>query len=194
MGPVAQRLLPIARLIGQHLAHQIPAHQSLARPRLGHQTRIIEILRRQHPLHRSAGPQPADQRSRVDRFDGHDPGGPQIFAQTLLRAKVALHPAVFPHDKPRQLGPPTFHVLGIHAVVADLRIGHRHNLPAITRIGENLLISRHRGIKTNFAVHLPGCADRNARVDSTILQCEFCGGRHGNQRSATKASSPSKAH
>ncbi len=174
MRPGAQRLLPIARLIGEHLADQVAADQPLAGSRLGDQARIVEIDGREDALHRPAGPQPPHQSPRVDRFNGDDAGRLQIFGQAALGAKIALHAAVLADDEAGQLRPPALDVLGIDAVVADLRVGHRHDLAAIARIGEDLLVAGHRGVEADFAVDFAIGADRGAGVDGAIFERQFC--------------------
>ena len=42
--------------------------------------------------------------------------------------------------------------LGIHPVVADQRVGHRHNLTSIGGVGQHFLISGHAGIEHDFAM------------------------------------------
>ncbi len=173
MRPHAQRLLPILRLIRQYLAYQIAADKAFARAGLGDEARIVQIDRRQHALHRPARSQPTHERPGVDRFDGHDARAAQIVGEALFRAKITLHAAVLADHKASQLRPPAFHVLGVDAVIADLRVGHRDDLTTVTRIGEDLLVAGHRRVEANFAVDFAIGANRGAGVDGAIFECKF---------------------
>jgi hypothetical protein len=53
-------------------------------------------------------------------------------------------------DEAGHLGFPRFHILGIHAIIADLRVGHADDLPFVRRVREDLLITAHRGIEDDL--------------------------------------------
>ena len=97
----------------------------------------------------------------------------QIFFERAVRAKIAGHAAALAHDKAGQMRPAAFHVLGVDAVVADFRIGHRDDLTAVARIGQDLLISGHRGVEANFAVDFSLRAKRSAGKNGAVFQGEF---------------------
>ena len=53
-------------------------------------------------------------------------------------------------------------VLGADAVVADVRIGQRDDLPAVARVGQDFLVAGQRGVEHHLADGVPGGADRDA--------------------------------
>ena len=55
------------------------------------------------------------------------------------------------YDEPSHKGFSGLVKFGIHAVVADQRIGHGDNLPGIRRIRQHFLISGHAGVEHHFA-------------------------------------------
>ena len=89
-----------------------------------------------------------------------DAGLAEIVVQRALGAEVARPAAPLADDEPGQIGPAALDVLGVDAVVADLGIGHGDDLPAIRRVGEDLLIPGHRRVEADLAVDLPLGAER----------------------------------
>ena len=67
------------------------------------------------------------------------------------RAPVADDGRQFLDDETAHVDGGAFIVERVHTVVADLRNGHRHDLPAIGRVREHFLITGHRGIETRLA-------------------------------------------
>ena len=59
----------------------------------------------------------------------------------------------------------TFLIERVDAVVSDQRIRHRHDLPAIRRIGQNFLITGHRSVEANLT---DACAGRAKRFPLEI--------------------------
>src|SRR5574343_641935 len=73
-------------------------------------------------------------------------------------------------------------VLGIDAVVADVRIRESHDLPAIARVSEDFLVAGDGGVEHHFADGLAGGADRGADKDRAVCEREdgLCwDGKHG---------------
>jgi hypothetical protein len=68
----------------------------------------------------------------------------------------------------------TFLIERIRSIIADERIGHRHDLPAIRRIGQHLLIAGHGSIETNLADARFGSAKGFALENPSIFQGENC--------------------
>ena len=87
------------------------------------------------------------------------------------------------------------HVFVVDAGIADVREGERHDLAGVGRIGQDLLVSGHRGVEAELSGHLPLQADplstkypavrqnENARVPGRstlhllyLLHLEHCGG------------------
>jgi hypothetical protein len=61
-----------------------------------------------------------------------------------------------------------FFVIGIRAGVSDMRIGEADDLPGVTRVGENFLVTGEAGIENDFATaagfRSGGTACENASV------------------------------
>ena len=51
-------------------------------------------------------------------------------------------------------------VFGVDAVVADVRIRQGDDLAAVARVGEDFLVTGHRGVEHHFAGRVAGGADR----------------------------------
>ena len=81
-------------------------------------------------------------------------------------------------DEAGQVRPPALDVLGIDAVVADLRVGHRDDLAAVAGIGEDLLVAGHRRVEADFAVDFAIGADRSAGEDGAVFEGKFGGCGH----------------
>ncbi len=116
-------------------------------------------------------------RARVSiAFDRHDAvrlrgsrsGSPR--ERKLLRVRLCSRTT-----KPARCGFAALDVLGVDAVVADLRVGHRDDLAAIAGIGEDLLVAGHRGVEADLAVDFARGAERGAGEDGSVFQSEFCG-------------------
>ena len=71
-----------------------------------------------------------------------------------------------------------FDVFGVDAVVADLGVGHRDDLTAVARIGEDFLIAGHRRVEADFAVDFACGAERGSGEDRAVFQGKLCGFGH----------------
>ena len=58
----------------------------------------------------------------------------------------------------------------VDPVVSDQRIRHRHDLPAIRRIGQHFLVTGHRGIEANLTDACSGRAKRFALEISAVFE------------------------
>src|SRR4051794_41019505 len=67
-----------------------------------------------------------------------------------------------------------FRIRRIDSVIADERISHGDDLSAIRRIGQNLLVSRHRGIEANLSHPRARCAKGSAFEASAIFESKDC--------------------
>ena len=97
------------------------------------------------------------------------PCSDQVVVQRAGGAKIARHTTVLTHDEASQMWAAALHILLVDAVVANLRVGHRDNLTAITWIGQNLLITGHGSVEDDFAIHLTGGTERCACKYSSVL-------------------------
>ena len=96
----------------------------------------------------------------------------KISLERLLRTPTARRVGQFLDDKAAHVGLGAFLVERIRAVVPDVRVSHRHDLPAIRRIGQDLLITGHRGVEANFADARAGGAKGFAFESSAVFESE----------------------
>src|SRR2546422_7300051 len=73
------------------------------------------------------------------------------------RAKVRSDRRALADDEPVHPRLPRLDILSVDPAVADQRVRHRHDLPAVRRICQDLLVTRHRGVEDHLA---PGLAER----------------------------------
>ena len=71
-----------------------------------------------------------------------------------------------------------FPVLGVDAVVADLRVGHRHDLTVIARVGQDLLVAGHARVEDDLAVDFAPGAEGPAREHRAVFERQFRGVHH----------------
>ncbi len=90
------------------------------------------------------------ERAGVDALDAEDAVAGEVFGERLAGAPVGRDLAEFADDEGADVRPGGFGVLRVDPVVADLRVGHRDDLAAVGGIGDDLLVSGHRGVETNF--------------------------------------------
>ena len=109
----------------------------------------------------------------IDPVDRHNPPLLQVYPEIFAGAEIAANTAIFSNNKTGQMGPFTFPVLLVDSIVSDLGICHRDNLTTITRIGKDLLITGHRGVKTDLTIDFSFRTERLARKDRTVLEHEF---------------------
>src|SRR5207248_7262340 len=65
-------------------------------------------------------------------------------------------------------------ILSVDTVVADQRIGHGDDLPFVRRVGQNLLVPSHRGIKANLAAGGGARAECFTAEQRTIFESQNC--------------------
>ena len=93
-----------------------------------------------------------------------------------------------------------FDVLGVHAGVADVRIGQRDDLPAVRGIGEDFLVAGHRGVEHHLADGGAVRADGTAAKDRPVGKDQhggfevshFCSAREKRESRGTKPCRPSR--
>ena len=69
-----------------------------------------------------------------------------------------------------------FDVLGVDAVVADVRIRERHDLPTVARVGEDFLVAGDGGVEHHFADRGAGGTDGIADKDRAVCERQDGGG------------------
>ena len=110
---------------------------------------------------RAAAAAIADEAGEAARVHFADAGDVAVFQHLRQRARVAevggLIVVIAHHQAGGQRRAALEVVVG-DAVVADHRVGHHHDLKGIGRVGDDLLIADHGGVKHHFAHALAGVA------------------------------------
>ena len=110
---------------------------------------------------RAAGAQQPGQPARVDAGDRRP--CPRAAGSRRARRSLRKFDARARHvldDQPGGEDLRRLDVFRVDAVVADVRIRQRDDLPAVARIGEDFLVAGQRGVEHHLADRLAGGADR----------------------------------
>src|SRR5215467_3854024 len=94
----------------------------------------------------------------------------QVFVDRHRGSPVGADLRHLAHDEALDERAARFDVFHVHAIIPDLRIGHRHNLPGVGRIGQDLLIAGHRGVEDYFACSFAVSAPRQPAKSPSILK------------------------
>ena len=113
-------------------------------------------------------------RARVHPLDAGETVFFQISVKRKRCAPVADNGTEFANDEPGALGHVRLGVLVINAVIANLRKRHGDNLPKVGRVGQDLLITRHAGVKNRLARHRGQCAKGASVEHAAVLKCQNC--------------------
>src|SRR4051812_16314007 len=113
----------------------------------------------------------------IDAFNSWNFGLSQIFPERHLRSPVAWSFAQFFDNESPNVWRAAFLIHGVGSVIAYQRIGHGHDLTAIRRISQHLLVASHGSVKTNFADARTGRAKRLAFKGSAVFESNQ--GAHG---------------
>lgn len=166
---------PLDGLARGHLLRQIHTLQPGECPGLCHS--LIGItLRPRHdaaPL-RPFVPENAGEFAGINAGDAHYVMGFQIVRQALARAPVADTNRHIAHHQPADMNATRLNILVIDADIANMGIGQRYDLTRIRGIGEDLLITGHRGIKNDFPNGAALCANRDAAENRAIFKSQQC--------------------
>ena len=110
------------------------------------------------------------QRARVDFLPAGDIPSSQILIERHFGAPVARDLSQFFYDESAHMRRAALLIERIDPVISDQGISHRHDLSAVRRIGQHLLIARHGGVETNFANARAYCTKRFALEISTVFE------------------------
>ncbi len=111
----------------------------------------IEIDRRDDAVLGAFIAQMAGQGAGVDALNGDDAVLLEVGIETHGCPPVGVAILILLDDETGEEEAAALDILGIDAGVADLGVGHGDHLPLVGRIGEDLLITGHGGIKDDFA-------------------------------------------
>ena len=143
----------VARVAGD-LDREIAAVER-GRPARAPGERVVVLLRRigrEHALLRSAVADAPHQRARVDAGDARERrGGAGRRRATPARASSTAASNSSFTTKPERKGRRDSSSSRVHADVADLRVGHHHDLTGVGRIGEDLLVAGDAGVEAHLA-------------------------------------------
>ena len=125
---------------------------------------VVEVGRREDARHRPADAQPADQGARVDPLDADDAVlGQVVVERSAASGSCSACGSARGRRSPRPAAGRDSRVLGVDAVVADERVGHRDDLALVGRVGEDLLVAGHAGVEDDLAERLAGGAESRGR-------------------------------
>ncbi len=127
-----------------------------------------------HAIHDAAHAKFFGERTGVDALNAGDAVFFQILIERLPRAPTADHRRKFAHHKAGDVRLIALDVIRIHAVVADLRISHRHDLPFVRGVREDFLIPCHRSVEANLAASRGARAKTFAVENRAVFECENC--------------------
>jgi hypothetical protein len=96
----------------------------------------------------------------------------QVKLRRLRRTPVRRHLREFPHDQRFDVRPARLFIFEICADIPDVRIGKADNLPGVTRVRENFLISGEAGIENDLATAARDGARGAAVKDAPVFQRE----------------------
>ena len=86
-------------------------------------------------------------------------------------------PGRLPDGEPGDVDPVALGVRGMHAVVALLRRGHRHDLPGVRRVRQDLLVAGHPGVEDGLAERLAFRPEPGSSEDGPVLEGQERGRR-----------------
>ena len=148
----------------------------------GHEARRVQVLRGDGAAHGARLADVEGDLARVHALDGHDAALGEEVGQAALSAPVVGGMAHVGHDDTRKRHAVGLHVGGADAVVANLRIGERHNLAGVGWVGDDLLVAGHGRIEDELAEGLAGSPDRESLERGSILERKQRSGGPGCQQ------------
>ena len=110
------------------------------------------------------------QRPGVDVGDRDDPLLRQLNPEGAPRAPARRRTRGVAHDVPRHPDPARLIVLVVPAGVPDVRRRGDHDLAAVARVGQRLLVTRHRGGEDRLSEHLALGPEGSAHEGPSVLQ------------------------
>ena len=170
------------RLGAAHRAHEVLAHERGRRIEQLDELGDAEDLGGDDALLGTVIAQMAHEGTRVDALDAHDAHLLQIVGHRDLAAPVGRGGAHVVHDDSAQrrgVRPPfgaaregALDVGGVDAVVADLGVGHGHDLPCVRGVREDLEIALERGVEAHLPRRRAGRAAGTPIKNGPVLQHE----------------------
>jgi len=135
---------------------------------------IGKRFRGEATAHGTAGAEVFGQSAGIDAADAGDAPPGEVFIQGRGGAPVADYGAKFRDGETAQVGARAFFVHKIDPVIADFRVGHGDDLPAVGRVGQDFLVTGHGSVEAHFARGCPAGTEGEAPEYPAILQRQFC--------------------
>ena len=167
-----------------HGLHQVFPHQLGCGGQAGGELVQIEFLGRDDAHLGAVVAQVLDESARIDALDGDDAPLPQILRHAHGAAPVGGRGAHVAHDHGAHrrgargtravAGEGALHIGEVDAVVADLRIGHGHDLAGVARVGHDLEVALERGVEANLAGRRARSAARAAVEHGAVGKQQHC--------------------
>ncbi len=101
--------------------------------------------------HRAGVAQTAGQAAGVDPGDGGDAEPGEVRVEGLGGAPAAGSAGEVADDDPATERAAALGVVGVDAVVPDVRVGERDDLPGVRGVGDDLLVAAQRGVEDDLA-------------------------------------------
>jgi hypothetical protein len=93
----------------------------------------------------------------------------QIIGEGFISTPIAEDGTILFNDEPFYFRFPGFDILCVDPIISNKGIGHGDDLPFIGRIGEDLLVAGHAGIKNNLSCLFSQTPERPPFEYSPIL-------------------------
>jgi hypothetical protein len=119
---------------------------------------------------------------RVDVADGDQGVAREVGGEVLLPAPARSHQGQVADDEARGVDLARLDVFRVGPGVADVRVGERDDLAGVGGIGEDLLVTRHRGVEDHLSDRLAVGSDAAPAKNTPVGENQDGGGllRHGN--------------
>ena len=172
------------RLGAAHGLHEVLPYQLGRGGQAGGELVQIEFLGRDDAHLGAVVAQVLDEGARIDTLDGNDAELLQICGNAHCATPVGRRGAHVAHDHGAHrrgvrgtravAGEGALHIGEVDAVVADLRIGHGHDLAGVARVGHDLEVALERGVEANLAGRRTRSAARAAVEHGAVGKQQHC--------------------
>ena len=165
--------LPVVGVVGRDRLDEVLSDDVFRLDSHADQLDFVVGLGRDHAVERALDPQAPRERACVDAFDADHAVVGEVVVERLTGSEVGVSARQLLDGEALDPGLFAFDVFVGDAVVADLRAGHDHDLPAIGWIGEDLLVAHHGGVEDDLAEARTPSAKGRADKDGSILESEL---------------------
>ena len=164
------RGVEVVRLRARHFTGQVQAHHRSRRAGLGDERIAIARTGRDDPALGAVGAKVPGEGPGVDLADADDTRLFEIAVQLAGRPPRGGTGRCFPHHEAGHLRPGRFDVVPVHAVVADVGIGHGDDLAGVGGVGEDLLVTAQGRVEDDLTGRLARGSEGAAFHDDAVLE------------------------